>query len=320
MKSMARTGPSLFVIPTGFEPVADRLEICCSIQLSYGTPSFFGAKVIFRTVVSKSVAIFARYNPFPSPAMEQLLRLEPVIDTVYRIRSRRPVRRIPESADEAVLQAMLAGNPAHFAAREALADRLVAAGRIGEACQLRLEGCRLVFDLLDGVADETVALDWEDAGTAQALTMVYDSAADHFVIGDFELAAAMLEMLTDCDPEDHLNGAELLVFCYGALEEWELFDETLQRLPPEALSTRLAVCWGDFRRSAELSPAVRERMRTAEPQLFREWTATQHELPSDRESDGESGHEAAAAEARRLWLRTESLWRVFPEFAEYLKG
>lgn len=25
------------VIPTGFEPVADRLEICCSIQLSYGT-------------------------------------------------------------------------------------------------------------------------------------------------------------------------------------------------------------------------------------------------------------------------------------------
>lgn len=25
------------VIPTGLEPVADRLEICCSIQLSYGT-------------------------------------------------------------------------------------------------------------------------------------------------------------------------------------------------------------------------------------------------------------------------------------------
>jgi hypothetical protein len=27
----------LFVIPIGFEPMTYRLEICCSIQLSYGT-------------------------------------------------------------------------------------------------------------------------------------------------------------------------------------------------------------------------------------------------------------------------------------------
>jgi hypothetical protein len=26
------------VIPIGFEPMTYRLEICCSIQLSYGTP------------------------------------------------------------------------------------------------------------------------------------------------------------------------------------------------------------------------------------------------------------------------------------------
>jgi hypothetical protein len=30
------------VIPSGFEPETDRLEICCSIQLSYGT--FFNNK------------------------------------------------------------------------------------------------------------------------------------------------------------------------------------------------------------------------------------------------------------------------------------
>ena len=29
----------LFVIPKGFEPLTHRLEICCSIQLSYGTIS-----------------------------------------------------------------------------------------------------------------------------------------------------------------------------------------------------------------------------------------------------------------------------------------
>lgn len=32
------------VTPTGFEPVADRLEICCSIQLSYGAPRFRSCK------------------------------------------------------------------------------------------------------------------------------------------------------------------------------------------------------------------------------------------------------------------------------------
>jgi hypothetical protein len=32
---------ALFVIPIGFEPMTYRLEICCSIQLSYGTIASF---------------------------------------------------------------------------------------------------------------------------------------------------------------------------------------------------------------------------------------------------------------------------------------
>lgn len=32
------------VIPTGFEPVTHRLEICCSIQLSYGTVIYDSTK------------------------------------------------------------------------------------------------------------------------------------------------------------------------------------------------------------------------------------------------------------------------------------
>lgn len=249
--------------------------------------------------------------------MKHPIRLEPVIDTVYRLVPVRPVRRLPDHADETALREMLTANPAHFAAREALADRFSASGRVGEACQLRLDGCRLVSDLLDETDDEFVTLDWEDPYTALALAMVYDSAEDHFVIGDFEMAAAMLELLADRDPEDHQNGTALLTFCYGALEEWELFDETAAMLAPEAPATRLARYWGDFRRDI---PGVRETMRRDDPVLFREWTATSHEMSSEIQHDFEPSRLAKTADARRLWLRTESLWRAFPEFADYLRG
>ena len=48
MRKVPRTdiqGTFGFVIPLGFEPKTHSLEGCCSIQLSYGTPLFAGAKL-----------------------------------------------------------------------------------------------------------------------------------------------------------------------------------------------------------------------------------------------------------------------------------
>ena len=193
-------------------------------------------------------------------------------------------------------------------------------GRLAEACQLRWDGAGLVCDLLDETDDEFIVLDWEDDYTARALSMVYDSAVDHFTIGDFEVATAMWELLIDRDPEDHLNASEWLAYCYAALEEWELFDETTALLPEEAISTRLVKYWAAFRRHA-LSPAeIRTAMERETPVLYKEWTACEHEITPDYLSDIESHRPSASAEARRLWLRTEALWREFPEFAESLKA
>ena len=44
------------MIPTGFEPVTHRLEICCSIQLSYGT---VGVSIIFKS--GANVEIYLKY-------------------------------------------------------------------------------------------------------------------------------------------------------------------------------------------------------------------------------------------------------------------
>lgn len=251
--------------------------------------------------------------------MKNPLRLEPVIDTVYRLVPPRPHRRIPDSADEQTLTELLNADPTHFAAREALAIRLTESGRIAEACQLRLDGCTLVNDLLDETDDDLLTLDWEDDYTAQALSMVYDSAIDHFTIGDFEMATAMLELLIDRDPEDHLNASEWLIFCYVALEEWELFDETTEQLPAESQTTRLAGYWSAFRRGERSPEEICRAMAAETPALYHEWRATHHEITPDYLADIESKRPTAAAEARRLWLRTEALWREFPEFTTALQ-
>lgn len=250
--------------------------------------------------------------------MKNPLRLEPVIDTVYKLVPSHPVRRVSESADERSLAELLAAAPAHFAAREALATRYTEEGRLAEACQLRWDGAGLVCDLLDETDDEFIVLDWEDDYTARALSMVYDSAVDHFTIGDFEVATAMWELLIDRDPEDHLNASEWLAFCYAALEEWELFDETIALLPEEAISTRLAKYWAAFRRHALPPAEIRTAMEREAPALYKEWTACEHEITPDYLSDIESRRPSASAEARRLWLRTEALWREFPEFTAAL--
>lgn len=251
--------------------------------------------------------------------MKKLLKLEPVIDTVYKLHSTLPVRRVPEMADEAMLRELLAVNPANFEVRERLADSLTARGAFQEACQLRLDGCLLVSDLMEETDDEFVVLDWEDSYTARALSMVYDSAEDHLVIGDFEVAAAMFELLADRDPEDHLNVAERLVFCYVALEEWELYDETVELLEAGTMTTRLARYWAAFRRGGEPATAVRDAMQREDAVLFREWTAEAHEVTPEYLAAITSNRPSAEMAARRLWLRTESFWREFPEFVAMLR-
>ena len=41
---------------------------------------------------------------------------------------------------------------------------------------------------------------------APALELIRASAIDHFLINDFEMSAALLELLLELDPEDHLRG------------------------------------------------------------------------------------------------------------------
>ena len=68
-------------------------------------------------------------------------------------------------------------------------------GRVEEACNERFHAFQRISELLP--EDEEVILEWEDPNTRAALEVIHASAIDHFLINDFEMSTAMLELLLD---------------------------------------------------------------------------------------------------------------------------
>lgn len=82
---------------------------------------------------------------------------------------------------------------------------LQAAGQVEEACNERYRAVQRLEELLPD--NEEIILEWNHRNSRAALELVEASAIDHFLINDFELSAALLELLLELDPEDHLEGA-----------------------------------------------------------------------------------------------------------------
>ena len=112
--------------------------------------------------------------------------------------------------------------PYNFTRVLAHTRELEAAGNVEDACNERYQAFQRLAGLLP--EDEEINLEWSHRNSQSALELIRASAIDHFLINDFEMSAALLEMLLELDPEDHLEGSELLAFDYLAMDEQELFD------------------------------------------------------------------------------------------------
>ena len=155
--------------------------------------------------------------------------------------------------------------------------------------------------------DEEVNLEWNHRNSRAALELIHASAIDHFLINDFELSAALLEMLLELDPEDHLEGSELLAFDYLAMDEQELFDEIVNDISDKYRDAASLLLWSAYRRDGRLPEGELQHFRTRFAPWFAEFTADEHPADDDlRDIEGE--HPSSAAQARELWLRTENLW------------
>ena len=196
-------------------------------------------------------------------------------------------------------------------------DELDRAGRYAEACEARYQGFQLLADALP--EDEPMPLRWEHANSRAAIMILHGSAIDHFRIGDLEMAMAQLELLLDCDPEDHLEAINLLALCYATVEEWELYDEVELDLTDKSAESVVARLWASWRRDGAVDKGALSLLRSKFKPYFAEFTAVEHPDDEAFRRDIMSERPSQGAQAREWWLLTEPLWAEFPEFVEALK-
>ncbi len=196
-------------------------------------------------------------------------------------------------------------------------QKLQEQGEIEKACNLRFSAIHSLQEILGD--DDEVLLEWSDENSRSAIELLRLSAIDHFLINDFEISSALLEMALDLDPEDHLEATNLLAFDYLAMGEYELFDEIINDISDKHASRTLLLLWSSFLREKRLPTGELHAFKSRFSPYHLEFTATSHETDEKYLIDINSERPTVSAQARELWLQTENLWLLHPDFIEALQ-
>ncbi len=191
-------------------------------------------------------------------------------------------------------------------------------GDIEGACNTRYAAFQSLMELIPDTTD--IELEWNDENSRNAILLVSYSAIDHFLVGDFEMCAAMLEMLLELDPEDHLEASKRLAYTYVALEEYELFDEVINDISDKYADKELLSLWCEFRRKGTIPEGELHHFKRSFAVYYKEFTAEEHPVDEAYLKDIESQRPSRETLARELWLQTEHLWQLFPGFIEALRA
>lgn len=204
---------------------------------------------------------------------------------------------------------------------QAVIDRSRAMERGGDiegACNARYQAFRRIYDLLPE-GEETI-LDWHDDNTQAAVMLINYSAIDHFLIGDWEMSAGIHELVLEVDPEDHLEATTRLAYTYVAMGEFESFDEIINDISDKYADKQVLLLWSELRRSGQFPEGNLRRFKTRFTPFYDEFTAGQHPVTDQYLADIDGERPSQQALARELWLQTEHLWLLFPEFITELRN
>jgi hypothetical protein len=126
-------------------------------------------------------------------------------------------------------------------------------------------------------------------------------------------------MVLEIDPEDHLEATTHLAYTYVAMNELDSFDEIVNDISDKHADKQVLLLWSEWRRGGRLPEGTLQRFRTRFAPWFREFTVLDHNITEEYMDDIDSGHPSPEALARELWLKTEHLWLLFPDFIEELQ-
>ena len=189
-------------------------------------------------------------------------------------------------------------------------------GNFEEACNVRYKAFQQIVEVLP--EDEAAELDFSHPNTRAAIEIVYGSAVDNFLAGDVELSAAQLELLLECDSEDHIEATPQLALCYIALEEWECLEEIVPDLGDKSAFKPLVEALAEYAREGEVSTETLAALRRHR-HLCEELLASEHPADEAYLKDISSERPTQQALAREIYLRCEPLILKHEGFINQIK-
>ncbi len=184
-------------------------------------------------------------------------------------------------------------------------------GNFEGACNTRYKAFQQIVEVLP--EEESAELDFSHQNTRAAIEIIYGSAVDNFLAGDVELSAAQLELLLECDSEDHIEATPQLALCYIALEEWECLEDIVPDLGEKSALKPLVEALAEFVRTGEISNETATSLRRHR-HLCEELRAAEHPADEVYLKEISSERPTQQALAREIYLRCEPLFIKYDGF------
>ncbi len=106
---------------------------------------------------------------------------------------------------------------------------------------------------------------------------------------------------------------------YFCVKKNDSFDEVINDIPDKSADKQILLLWSGWRRTGGLPEGDLLRFQTRFAPYHREFTAAGHPVTPEYLADIDSDRPSPEALARELWLQTEHLWTLFPDFIEKLR-